>query len=508
MVSFLKREFPSTTPRRAASALLLLLLPGFSAFAAGGERIVAPPLWLTFPFVLFLLAIAVMPFIAAEWWRKYYPHVSICFAIGMIGAYRFLLGDPERMLHMGIDYFSFIVLIGSLFVVAGGMHISLKGYSTPARNVILLGIGALVSNFIGTTGASMVMIRPWLRNNKYRLHPYHVVFFIFLVSNIGGALTPIGDPPLFLGYLKGIPFFWVMENVWHIWLIATLLLLVLFWAIDERYYRKVPRHVRQELAAAGERTRLEGMHNGIFIAAIIGAVFVQNPPFLREGIMIAAAALSWFTTRRAIHDMNDFHFHPIREVAFLFAGIFATMAPALDWLELNSAQIGITAPGHYYWATGILSSVLDNAPTYLNFLSASIGLFVPPALLGEMQRLIAAHGGALASIPAAPDVARAIGALARYHPELLAAGAVPVADIQVSYLLGNHPLHVMAVSVAAVFFGAMTYIGNGPNFMVKSIAEHAGARVPGFFEYIWKYSAPLLLPIFFLVWLLYFSRGG
>ncbi len=494
--------------KKILAACIIYLFLSASSFAAETSHIVEPnPLWIS-PFVLLLLAIALMPFINKHWWEKYYPHVAVVLGLIVVFYYIIALNNPVRMLDSGLEYISFICLIGSLFVVAGGMHIALKGYSTPTRNVVLLLIGAIISNFVGTTGASMILIRPYLRNNKYRMHPYHVVFFIFIVSNIGGALTPIGDPPLFLGYLRGVPFFWVVVNVWYIWLFAIGILIALFWIVDEYYFRKVPEHVRETLVHEGEKTKLTGMHNWIFILVIIGAVFINDPPFVREAIMIAAAVASYFTTKRSIHEMNEFNFAPIKEVAFLFVGIFATMVPALDWLELNSARIGIQSPGQFFWATGALSSFLDNAPTYLNFLSASIGLFVNQDIIKQVQSLITSHGLSAPISNHTVEIQATYQTLLQYHNNLIANNHVPITDIQVSYLLGNHSIYIMAISIGAVFFGANTYIGNGPNFMVKSIAEHFGAKVPSFLEYIWKYSIPILIPIFFIVWLLFFSHGG
>lgn len=482
---------------------ILACSPAIS-FASEQSHITEPPQWLIAPFILLLLAIALMPFINRHVWEKYYGHIALALGAFTTLYYCFILDNPARMLHSGIEYFSFICLIGSLFVVAGGMHINLKGYSTPTRNVILLLIGAVISNFIGTTGASMILIRPYLRNNKYRLHPYHVVFFIFIVSNIGGALTPIGDPPLFLGYLRGVPFFWVIINVWYIWLIAIALIVGIFWVLDEYFFRKVPKQVREQLVEEGEKTKLTGMHNWIFIVFIITSVFITDPPFLREAIMILAAVASYFTTRNPIHESNDFNFSPIKEVALLFVGIFATMVPALDWLELNSAGIGIQSPGQFYWAAGVLSSFLDNAPTYLNFLSAAIGLFVDQEMVRQVQSLIASHGAAQPYGTHAQEIQSTFEVLMQYHATLVAQGSVPLADVQVSYLLGNHPQYIISISVASVFFGACTYIGNGPNFMVKSISEQFGARVPSFIEYIYKFTLPILLPIFFIIWFVFF----
>jgi Na+/H+ antiporter NhaD/arsenite permease-like protein len=413
------------------------------------------------------------------------------------------------MLHSGIEYLSFIVLIGSLFIVAGGIHIRIKGKSKPLSNVALLGVGAVLANFIGTTGASMILIRPYLRVNRYRLRPFHIVIFIFIVSNIGGALTPIGDPPLFLGYLKGIPFFWVLFSVWHIWLLVIGIVLVIFFIID---YYSFKKHEKKEKSAVSEefdeKAEVKGLTNIFFVGIILLAVFIQEPPFLREIIMIVAAIASYTMTRPEIHRKNEFTFIPIKEVAILFLGIFATMVPALDWLELNSAKIGITTPGQYYWSVGALSSLLDNAPTYLNFLSAAFGLFVTPEIINNVQHLISGGGDALTALTGdnAKAVQQTMAVLMNYYPDQVSSGSITVTQIQVSYLIANGSEYIKAISVGAVFFGAMTYIGNGPNFMVKSIAEHFGCKTPSFGEYIYKYSLPILLPLFIIVWFLFF-RG-
>jgi len=430
------------------------------------------------PFVLLLLAIALMPFINGHWWEHHYPAVSLSLGAVSVFYYLFFLDNGMRMAATGLEYVSFIALIGSLFVVSGGIHIRIRGRSTPHANVILLAIGAVIANLLGTTGASMILIRPYIRVNKYRISGYHIVFFIFIVSNVGGLLTPIGDPPLFLGYLKGVPFFWVIGRVWVIWLITVGAILLIFYLIDLYNYRKVPEAMEHEIEEEGEHAFVQGLHNAIFLAVIIGAVFLHEP--VRELIMIGAAVASYYTTKKQVHEMNQFNFMPIKEVAILFAGIFATMVPALDWLELNAGKIGVTTPAHFYWCSGVLSSFLDNAPTYLNFLTASFGLhglsvdnpMHMKAMLGELTNTDAFH------LVAAHDAVKAVGSESwRY---------------------------IQAISAGAVLFGAMTYIGNGPNFMVKAIAEHAGVKTPLFIEYIVKYSVPFLLPVFFLVWYLFF----
>ena len=498
----------SSLPRRLKLLGATLLLAVTVAAAEDGEHLVAPNPLMILPFAALLLAIAVMPFVNRHWWERNYPYVSLALALVVIVYYAIGLENSGRMLHSGFEYLSFICLIGSLFVVAGGIHIRIKGKSTPLANVFLLAIGAVVSNIIGTTGASMILIRPFIRVNRYRIKPYHVVFFIFIVSNMGGALTPIGDPPLFLGYLKGIPFFWVAEHLWIKWAIGILAVLAIFYLIDLRSFMKLPALTRRGAEGAEEEGEVSGAQNIAFIAIILVAVFITNPLFVREGLMVLAAAGSYFTTKKEIHNKNSFNFVPIKEVAVLFIGIFATMVPALDWLELNASTIGIKQAGQFYWSTGVLSSFLDNAPTYLNFLSAAIGLFVNEEIVKQVYHLVQTYGADLGQItgPHALEIKNTFATLMKYHGDMIVAGNVPTDDINVAYLIGNHNIYIQAISISAVFFGACTYIGNGPNFMVKSIAEQSGVHCPSFFGYILKYTIPVLLPIFFVIWLLFF-RG-
>lgn len=492
--------------RRTLLLAIPLCVPAATAFSQDHAAPVHPVMIL--PFVALLLAIAIAPFINKTWWGKNYPFVAVGLGAITVAYYLAVLHNPTRLLHTGMEYVSFIALIGSLFVVAGGLHIRLRGRSTPRGNVALLGIGAVIANIVGTTGASMILIRPYIRVNRYRIRPFHVVFFIFIVSNMGGALTPIGDPPLFLGYLKGIPFFWVAEALWYKWALAMILVLGIFYVIDTHSFTHLPKTIRAEAEEKGEEGSVEGLQNIVFLVIILIAVFITDPPFVREGMMVLAAAGSYLLTKREIHEKNDFNFHPIKEVAFLFVGIFATMIPALDWLELNAASIGIQTPGQFYWACGSLSSVLDNAPTYLNFLTASFGLFLKPEIVGDVQHLVQTHGADLSLIggPYSAEIRSTYEMLVKYHFDLVASGSVPWDDIATAYMIGNHQIYLQAISIAAVFFGSMTYIGNGPNFMVKSIADQFGVKMPSFFGYVFRYSIPVLIPIFGLAWLFFF-RG-
>lgn len=414
---------------------------------------IEPSPWMMIPFGAMLLSIALMPFINLHWWEKNYPKVALVLGLFTAGYYFFVLGERHRLFDVAHEYVSFIALIGSLFIVAGGVHIRVRGEATPLRNTVFLGIGAVISNFIGTTGASMLMIRPWIRMNKYRVTAFHVVFFIFVVSNAGGALTPIGDPPLFLGYLKGVPFFWTTVHLWLPWLVVVSALLATFYVIDSINFRRAPEVVR-ELETGYEEFRIDGKSNFVFIGLILGAVFLPTP--WRELTMGAAALGSWYATPKQVHEMNHFNLHPIKEVAWLFFGIFGTMIPALDYVQIHSDTLGVETPLQFYAFTGVLSAALDNAPTYLTFLAAALG----------QEGL---------DLGKASDVAS------------FAASHVPI---------------LVAISLGAVFFCAATYIGNGPNFMVKAIAEHAKVKTPSFFGYILRYSLPVLLPIIAVVgWL-------
>jgi Na+/H+ antiporter NhaD/arsenite permease-like protein len=439
-----------------------MIMPAFLATAASSVGTI--PLWLTAPFALLLLLIAVMPLSPQRikhFWEHYYPHVAI--GLGLVVVAFYLLQIPaggSTVLGTVKEYFSFISLIGSLFVVAGGIHIKVKGEATPFNNVIFLLIGAVAANLIGTTGASMVLIRPFIRMNKIRISAYHIVFFIFIVSNCGGSLTPIGDPPLFLGYLRGVPFFWLIDQVFFQWMFTVGLILAAFYAYDRYGYSQVPRKVQTRIEEP-DTWRFEGGINVLLLFAIIGAVFLPEIFFLREIVMLGAALVSYKFTAKVVHDENQFSFGPIKEVSFLFAGIFLTMMPALGYLQENGKSFGMEKPTQYYFSSGALSSVLDNAPTYLNFLELAEATFVDRAALPKDDK----------------------GEISE------------VAGVKQLIATRKTSIFVIAVSMGSVFFGAMTYIGNGPNFMVKSIADSSGVKTPSFFGYIFKYSLPILLPI-------------
>ncbi len=426
-----------------------------SAVSPGAE----PHVLSILPFVLLLGAIALAPQLNLHWWENHYPKVAL--GLGTMTVLYYLIGlrDAGSLWHSLVEYVSFLAIVGSLYVVAGGIHVGVKGEATPLRNTLFLAVGAVLASIIGTTGASMVLIRPWIRMNRYRVTAYHIVFFIFIVSNCGGCLTPIGDPPLFLGYLRGVPFFWVIEHCWPMWMVVNGLLLGIFFWMDRKNFLRAPEPVR-ERETAHETFQITGKQNLIFLILIIGAVFIQKPLFLREGIMLIVAFLSYVLTKREIHERNDFNFGPIKEVAILFLGIFATMIPALTYLERHAGSWGNASALTFYFATGGLSAFLDNAPTYLAFLSAATGI-------------LAQNGGP------------AIGS-----------------GQEIAFMIETQNHYLVSISLGAVFFGAMTYIGNGPNFMVKMIADQSKVETPGFLGYLFRYAVPILLPILVLIgWL-------
>ncbi len=477
----------------AAAAALVI----FNVFAPSKEisHFVPVSPWSIVPFGLLLVSIALAPFLQPKLWERFYDIVAFGLGAVVVFYYVVVAHNGQRMFLSSYEYLSFISLIGSLYVVAGGIHIEIgyigksgkngkmgerSGMPTPLVNVALLASGSVLANIVGTTGASMVLIRPYLRLNKHRIHGFHIAFFIFLVSNIGGALTPVGNPPLLLGFLKGVPFFWIATKTFWIWVLTTSALLGVFLVVDYVFYRKEPAKAPTD--AETDETKVTGLFNVALLFVIVAAVFLDRPVplLLRELIMIGAAVLSYMTTNEEIHRKNDFHFFPLREVAILFAGIFATIVPALDWMEANSLRLGMADISYYYWGTGLVSGILDSAPAYLASMSAAFGLH--GASLENLRHVQVMTG------MATPE------SFGLTNP--LAAGALPI--------VGESWKYIQAISVASVFFGACTYIGNGPNFLVKSIAEHAGFECPHFFEYIYRYTVPILLPTFIIVWYFFF----
>jgi Na+/H+ antiporter NhaD/arsenite permease-like protein len=424
---------------------------------SGPKRYMLTDIILTLPFASLISFIALAPLFAPKWWEKHYAKISLGLGFMMLAYYLFIEQEPEPVLHSLHEYFSFIVLIGSLFVVSGGISIVTKDQTNPLENVLFLFSGAVIANLVGTTGASMLFIRPWIRMNKQRISAYHIVFFIFIISNVGGSLTPIGDPPLFLGFLKGIPFFWLITKTFPMWCVGVGLLLLVFYFIDRRNFQRLPVKEKR-LINKTEEWKFEGAANILFLLIILAAVFITTYPLLREMVILTAAAASYVTTKKSIHQFNHFSFHPIQEVAILFAGIFITMIPALQILQQHAKTMSDLTPAFFYWNAGILSSILDNAPTYLSFFSVAVG-------------------------------------------------NVQTNNEPVSVLLmsGQFKNYIIAISIGSVFFGANTYIGNGPNFMVKSIAEHYHVPMPSFLHFITRYTLPIMLPMLAVIWYLFFT---
>jgi Na+/H+ antiporter NhaD/arsenite permease-like protein len=405
--------------------------------------VIPPALPWVLPFVGLLLAIAVLPLAAPRFWQSNLRKLIVAAVAAAPILWLYGRHAPETLVHSGGEYASFIALLGSLFVISGGIVLTGDIEATPRVNALFLAAGTLLASLVGTTGASMLLIRPLLATNRERRHVRHtVVFFIFLVANIGGCLTPLGDPPLFLGYLKGVPFPWTLRLA-PAWLLTSALLLVVYFFWDTRM------HARESAAdLARDRTqvaplRLAGVGNLVLLAGVLASVIVLAWPW-RELAMLGLAALSLLLTPRVLRRANHFSFHPILEVAALFAGIFMTMLPALDILRVRGATLGLHQPWQFFWATGTLSSFLDNAPTYLVFFALAQGLGLTPQVAGMPHALLT------------------------------------------------------AISLGAVFMGANTYIGNGPNFMVRALAEARGVRMPSFAGYM-LYSALILLPVFCVV---------
>jgi Na+/H+ antiporter NhaD/arsenite permease-like protein len=451
------------------------------AGAAEGEPLGARlPVLSLAPFALILLCIAVMPLAAPHWWESNRNKgivsglLSLPFAAWLVLTYG--AAGAHEINHAVLDYLSFMALLGSLFVISGGIVVRGSLAGTPLSNSVFLAIGAVLANLIGTTGASMVLLRPLLRANAERYRKVHVViFFIFVVSNCGGLLTPLGDPPLFLGFLKGVPFDWTLR-LWKEWLLVNGLLIVLFNIVDQmvltREEREHPGEPLLEEVSEHQPLRIAGWHNFLFLAGVVliivgkGQEWGTSPdpwPFgMQEGMMLALAFAAHVATRDGLRAENRFTFAPIVEVAVLFAGIFVTMVAPLMVLNARGASLGIESPLAYFWAAGMLSSFLDNAPTYLTFAATAAGQL-----------------GVSVEDPS-------------YLAAFLAKGELAERLLT-------------AISCGAVFMGANTYIGNGPNFMVKAIAEENGVKMPSFFGYM-AWSCAILIPIFGIVSLVFF-RG-
>jgi Na+/H+ antiporter NhaD/arsenite permease-like protein len=398
--------------------------------------------------VAMLLAIAVCPLRAPHWWEPNRNKAVVAAALGLPVLAAYGVRHPATLLHTGLDYVSFIVLLAGLFVVTGGILLRGDLVATPAANTGFLALGGVLASLVGTTGASMLLVRPLLQTNSERTHVKHtVVFFIFIVSNVGGMLTPLGDPPLFLGYLAGVPFTWTLQ-LWPHWALMLAVLLAGYFAYDSVQFAREPLAALRRDRSRVTPLRVNGGLNGLWLGGVILAVAFLHAPW-RELAIVAVAALSLWLTPWRIRRDNGFSAGPMVEVAVLFAGIFATMIPALDLLRLRGDELGVRTPWQFFWATGALSSFLDNAPTYLTFLALGQGLRLPAEVVGVPGSILA------------------------------------------------------AISVGAVAMGANTYIGNAPNFMVKAIAEEAGVKMPSFFGYM-MYSSTILLPLFVVVTLMFF----
>lgn len=421
------------------------------------------PSWSVIPFGVMLLCIATLPMAIPKWWDSNLNKAILSLLVSLPVLFIVAECGPHLLVHSLLDYFSFVTLLGTLFVISGGIYVRGAFAGTPLVNTIFLAIGGLLSNLIGTTGASMLLIRPFIRANHARQRRSHlIIFFIFLVSNVAGLLTPLGDPPLFLGFLRGVPFHWTLTLLPQ-WALAVSLLLLVFNIYDQYVFLKedveTPGALAEEVQPK-RRLHVEGSINFLYLVGVMAAAMMSGyfawPKGIQESIMIVMALLSWFTTKRSIHEANHFHFHPILEVAALFLGVFITMVPALEILNARAVTLNLTEPWQFFWVSGVLSSFLDNAPAYLTFTAMASGL---------------------------------VGGTAEDLRTLLHSG------------VGNGLL--AAISCGSVFMGAVTYIGNGPNFMVKSIAERAGIKMPSFGAYL-VYSASILIPLFVVITVVFF----
>ena len=432
--NYIPRAHPPAIERRPAR--LALLTP------------IAPPVYTLAPFVAMLLAIALCPLWVPRWWESNGNKMVVSAVLGLPILVLYLYRRPGALGAMAEEYVSFLVMLAGLYVISGGILLRGDLEATPLTNVAFLALASALASLIGTTGASMLLIRPLLQTNRERTHVRHtVIFFIFLASNIGGMLTPLGDPPLFLGYLQGVPFTWTFRLLAP-WGLQVALLLALYFVWETRQYTREPSAALRRDRSQIEPLRLSGSLNIPALGLVVLAVGCLTAPW-RETAIVALAALSLWRTPRAIRRANGFTAYPIVEVAVLFFGIFLTMIPALELLRLRGGELGVREPWHFFWASGLLSSFLDNAPTYLVFLALGQSLGLAREVVGVPHAILA------------------------------------------------------AISVGAVSMGANSYIGNAPNFMVKSIAEEHGVQMPSFFGYM-LYSGGILLPLFVLVTLVFF----
>ena len=430
--------------------------------------------WSMIPFGLMLLTIAVAPLLAEHWWESNRHKLTVALFLGVPTAVCLIAGgmlhDLEHQLFG--DYIPFIILLLALYVITGGIHLSGDIKAKPWVNTIFLGLGWLLASIMGTTGAAMLLIRPLLATNQQRKHKVHtVLFFIALCANCGGLLTPLGDPPLFMLFLRGAEFTWFL-SMWAPWLFTGVILLLIYFALDTYHYKK--EHWTALSADHREHTplKVQGKVNFIYLIGVVLTVALINAgtipqmglesaplwiKYLREIVLVSLTLLSLYSTPKKIRfTMNKFTWDPIIEVAVLFLGIFTTMTPALAYLNDHAASLGLNKVWQFYYTSGALSSFLDNTPTAVAFHSVASGL--------TPDQMAIFGNGMMAGIP-----------------EIL----------------------LMAICIGSVFFGAMTYIGNGPNFMVKAIAEENGVKMPSFFGYMFKFSLIVLLPIYILVQIIF-----
>jgi Na+/H+ antiporter NhaD/arsenite permease-like protein len=405
------------------------------------------PLWSVVPFIGLLLSIALLPLRAPRFWGRPRGQALVAALWSAPVAAYLLWRAPHELLLSGKDYASFLILLAVLFIISGGIVLRGDLRATPLVNTLFLLAGAVLANVIGTTGASMLLIRPLLQTNSERQRTRHIpVFFIFAVSNIGGCLTPLGDPPLFMGFIKGVPFLWTLR-LFPVWAVVLGGLLLAFFVLDSvEYERETMRDLIRDRARVVP-LHLKGGLNLAWVAGVVGGMFLPFP--FREAALVVMASLSLATTKKSWRAENRFTYGPIIEVAILFAGIFVTMVPALLLLGARGGALGIEKPWQFFWLTGGLSSLLDNTPTYLTFFSLAQGLGLKGAVAGMPEAVL------------------------------------------------------KAVSAGAVFMGANSYIGNGPNFMVKRISEHYRYRMPSFFGYM-AYAAAVLVPLYVLATLVFF----
>ena len=426
------------------------------------------------PFILLLLTIALCPVISMKFWENNYKKIILIFSSITIFSNIFIIHDISAVILSFIEYLEFIIFIVVLYVISGGINLKINKTGTPMVNTLILLCGAILANVIGTTGAAILLIKPYIKINKHRIKPYNIVFFIFIVCNIGGCLSPIGDPPLFSGFLKGVPFTWPLRYNLLPWIITNGMLLLIFYILDNKNELKAIK-----IQNYGSTIEINGKQNLIFVALTIFAIFLNpmvfnwvptvniynhNISFLKDILLITIGITAYKLSNKEILKKNEFSFNPVIELAFMFFGIFITMGPALTIIEEASSNItkGLISPGLFFWAIAFLSSFLDNTPTYMNSLALMMSL--EGANISNPTEVLAFSNG----------------------------------------LYPNSILFLRIICVTSVYFGGFTYIGNGPNFIIKSIAEKEGIKMPSFFGYILKYSCIYLLPVLTLIWFIFF----